>query len=119
VSRRLPGHLDPAALRGAWWALRAVRRARRELRVRPVDAVRLPPPDGLPPGGERGVYAVLRRLRPSCLERAHVLQRWLAARGERREVVIGVTAPGADFLAHAWLDGEPAPDFQEIARVAP
>jgi hypothetical protein len=59
---------------------------------------------------------VLRRLEPSCLERALVLQRWLAAHGEPRVVVIGVTA-AQDFRAHAWLDGEPAPGFHEIARV--
>jgi hypothetical protein len=62
---------------------------------------------------------VLRRLEPSCLERALVLQRWLAARGDPREVVIGVTAPDAHFEAHAWLDGESPREFREIARVAP
>jgi hypothetical protein len=62
---------------------------------------------------------VLRRLEPSCLGRALVLQRWLASQGALREVVIGVTAPGADFRAHAWLDGESAPDFQEITRATP
>jgi Transglutaminase-like superfamily len=111
--------LDPPALRGAWWAWRAVRRARRQLRTRPVDVVRLPTPRRLPDRAERGVAAVLRRLEPSCLERALVLQRWLASRGEAREVVIGVTAPGPGFRAHAWLDGEPAPGFEEIARVGP
>jgi hypothetical protein len=117
--RRQLRRLDPAALLGAWWALRAVRRARRELRTGPVEAVRLPLPPRLPTGGERGVHAVLRRLEPSCLERALVLQRWLAARGQPRAVVIGVTAPGPGFRAHAWLDGEAAPEFHEIARVAP
>jgi hypothetical protein len=119
VVRRQASRLDPAALRGAWWALRAVRRARRELRARPVAAVRLPAPPGIPAGGDRGVQAVLRRLEPSCLERALVLQRWLAARGERRAVVIGVTATDPVFRAHAWLDGEIAPGFEEIMRVAP
>jgi hypothetical protein len=111
--------LDPAALCGAWWALRAVRRVRRDLRSRPVETVRLPSPRGIPARGERGVYAVLKRLAPTCLERALVLQRWLAWRGEPRTVVIGVTAPGPDFRAHAWLDGESAPEFHEVARVAP
>jgi len=64
------------------------------------------------------VLAVLKRLDPSCLERSLVLQRWLAAHGDYREIVIGVT--GADaFRAHAWLDGEEGPGFHEIARVAP
>jgi hypothetical protein len=111
--------LHPSAIRGAWWALRSVRRARRELRARPIEAVRLPTPRGVSARGDRGVYAVLHRLEPSCLERALVLQHWLSHRGEPRAVVIGVTAPGPDFRAHAWLDGESAPEFQEIARVAP
>jgi Transglutaminase-like superfamily len=111
---------DAVALRGAWWALRAVVAAHRQLRARPLDAVRLPaPPPGLTAAGERGVYAALRRLKPSCFERALVLQRWLAYRGEFRAVVIGVTAEGRGFSAHAWLEGEQAPDYEEIARVAP
>jgi Transglutaminase-like superfamily len=101
ILRRLARRLDPAALLGAWWALRAVRRARRDLSTRPVDSVRLPSPPRLPAAGERGVNAVLRRLEPSCLERALVLQRWLTARGQPRAVVIGVTAPGPGFRAHA------------------
>jgi Transglutaminase-like superfamily len=107
---------DLASLRAAWWALRAVRSVRRQLRSRPVAEVRPPGPPALPARAKRGVEAVLRRLEPSCLERALVLQRWLAAHGEPRVVVIGVTAPG-DFRAHAWLEGEPAPGFHEIARV--
>jgi Transglutaminase-like superfamily len=106
--------------RCAWWAALAVRRVRRQLRVRPVYEVRLSQPPAAPERrGERGVRAVLRRLEPSCLERALVLQRWLASRGDPREVVIGVTAPTADFRAHAWLEGESPYEFQEIARVAP
>jgi Transglutaminase-like superfamily len=117
--RRRVSRLDPAALRGAWWALRAVRLARRELRARPVAAVRLPAPPSIPVRGDRGVQAVLGRLEPSCLERALVLQRWLAAHGEPRAVVIGVTTTDPVFCAHAWLDGETAPGFEEIMRVAP
>ena len=111
---------DVAALRGAWWALRAVVAAHRQLRARPLAAVRLPaPPPGVPAAAERGVYAALRRLKPSCFERALVLQRWLACRGDSRAVVIGVTAAGRGFSAHAWLEGEHAPEYEEIARVAP
>ena len=111
--------MDPIALRGAWWAFLAVRRTRRQLRDRPVEAVRLRPPRRCSDRAERGLGAVVRRLEPSCLERALVLQCWLACRGDRRAVVIGVTAPGPGFRAHAWLDGEPQSEFQEIARVAP
>jgi len=64
------------------------------------------------------VAAVLARRPASCLERALVLQRWDAAHGRPRDVVIGVTSP-ADFSAHAWLDGDPAGagPFQELLRL--
>jgi Transglutaminase-like superfamily len=118
-----PAALHPHALRGAVWALRSVRSVRRQLAGRPLGEVRVADPPALPAArGGRGVAAVLRRLQPSCLERALVLQRWLAAHGERREVVVGVSSP-ADFHAHAWLDGEPSrpglPAFHEITRLAP
>jgi hypothetical protein len=105
--------------RAALWTLRAVRRARRDLRRGvPVDRVALPAPPPAPRAAGSGVLAVLGHLDPSCLERSLVLQRWLAAHGEARDVVIGVT--GADaFRAHAWLEGEEGPGFHEIARVAP
>jgi hypothetical protein len=48
-----------------------------------------------------------------------VLQRWYAAQGTRKDVVIGVTAPAEGFTAHAWLDGEEAQRFREIHRLAP
>lgn len=37
-------------------------------------------------------------------------------------MVIGVTAPGAGFKAHAWLDGEPAATsagYTEVSRRPP
>ena len=49
------------------------------------------------------------------------MQRWLAAHGEPRAVVVGVSAPG-DFRAHAWLEGEAVggePVFHEITRLTP
>jgi Transglutaminase-like superfamily len=115
---RTVARADPAVLAGAAWAVIAVRGVRRDLRRRPVDDARVPAPPPLPARARRGVDAVLRRLEPSCLERALVLQRWLAARGEPRDVVIGVTAP-SDFRAHAWLEGESGPGFTEISRVRP
>jgi hypothetical protein len=66
------------------------------------------------------VAAVLRRRQATCLERSLVLQRWLAAHGDRRDLVIGVKAPGEEFGAHAWLEGEPPTDgiseFTELLR---
>jgi Transglutaminase-like superfamily len=115
--------LDPEVLRGAAWALRAVRSVRRQLADRPLPDVAVPAPPRLAPHrGGQGVDAVLRRLQPSCLERALVLQRWLAVHGDPRAVVVGVSSP-ADFRAHAWLDGEQRrpgePAFHEITRLAP
>jgi Transglutaminase-like superfamily len=60
------------------------------------------------------VQAVLSRTAPTCLERALVAQRWLAAHGDPREVIIGVITDGKSdialasggFAAHAWLEGE-------------
>lgn len=109
----------PTVARGAWWAWRSLRRVRLELRGGArYDQLVIKPPPRLGSAADRGVEAVVRRLEPSCLERALVLQRWLRARGDARDVVIGVTGPDG-FRAHAWLEGEPAPEFREIARVAP
>jgi hypothetical protein len=98
--------LDPAVLRAAWWTARSLRRARRQLRRGAFADLRLSPPPELPERAVRGVLAVLRRTSPTCLERALVLQRWFAAHGSSRDVVIGVMAPADGFAAHAWLDGE-------------
>jgi hypothetical protein len=115
--RSLP---DPATLRAAWWALRAVTAARSELRTRPFESVVVAAPPSLPGHAVRGVHAVLRRREPTCLERSLVLQRWLAAHGDPRDVIIGVLAPAAGFGAHAWLEGErPSSPFRELTRVAP
>jgi hypothetical protein len=68
------------------------------------------------------VVAVLRRQPHTCLERAFVLQRWRAAHGEPRAVVIGVRSPGHGFAAHAWLEdevGEETSAFAELIRLAP
>ena len=105
--------------RGAWWALRALRRVRRERARVAVDGLVVPAPPPLGPAARRGIDVVLRAASASCLERALVLQRWRASRGQVRAIVIGVTAPGAGFRAHAWLEDEPAPGFSEIARFAP
>lgn len=113
---------DIATLRAAWWAQRALLDVRRQLRRRRLDDVTLSPPPQLPPHAERGASALLRRRRHSCLEGALVQQRWLAAHGDPRDVVIGVGAPGPAFGAHAWLDGDPAGDhasFRELRRLHP
>lgn len=116
MSRSLTGWIDRA--RAAGWSGRAWWQARRQLRRRRlVDiAVRTPPPH--PSGHGRGsVLATLALLRASCLERAVVLQRWDAADGRRRDLLIGVTRAGGRTRGHAWLEGEdPRGAFTVIHR---
>lgn len=112
--------LDLPTLRGAWWALWALRRSRRELRLRAVTEVKVTLPPPLPWSATRGVRAVLRRRDPTCLERSLVLQAWEAAQGYPRSVVIGVRGTGEGMQAHAWLDGDPGTDhldYHELLRV--
>ncbi|MGH9102970.1 MAG: lasso peptide biosynthesis B2 protein, partial [Acidimicrobiales bacterium] len=108
------------AARGAWWAARALRVARRGLGAEGVR-VRLPaPPAGA--GTARGVSVVLARRPATCLERAVVLQRWLAAQGRRHDVVIGVQGPSSNLAAHAWVEGVEAGGsdrFVELHRISP
>jgi Transglutaminase-like superfamily len=117
VKRRLP---DLGELRAAWWAHRALRDVRRRLaaghtEVRPVPAA-------LPASAVRGVEAILRRRRATCLEGALVRQRWLKAHGVTRDVVIGVTAPSDGFTAHAWLacpgESGPVQPWHELRRIS-
>ncbi|HZT91503.1 MAG TPA: lasso peptide biosynthesis B2 protein [Gaiellaceae bacterium] len=109
--------LDLATLRAAWWAVVQLESVRRQLRVGGYREVRVGPPPRVPDHATRGVHAVLRLARSTCLQRALVLQSWLRARGVPRDVVIGVTG-SADFRAHAWVDGEPAPPaFRELTRL--
>ena len=110
---------DLPSLRAAWWTFRAARSARRQIAAGRFDAVRLPPVPVLPPEAARGVAAVLRRRDDTCLVRATVRQRWWAAQGSPRDLVIGVTPPSSGFLAHAWLEGDPPchdATFHELRR---
>lgn len=111
--------LDPALWIGAGWAFVALRSARRQLALHGLNQLAIPEPPPLPDYVRRGVVSVLRRSRATCLVEAVVLQRWDAAHGRRRDVVIGVTAPSEGFQAHAWLDGDlPCHDarFSELVR---
>jgi Transglutaminase-like superfamily len=114
-----PASLDLASLRAAWWTLRAVRRASRQLSDGRLDSVALPRPPLLPASAERGVNGTLRRSKAKCLVQALVRQSWFAAQGLPRDLIVGVTSPGAGFGAHAWLDGDPEchdGDFYELLR---
>jgi Transglutaminase-like superfamily len=117
MMRLMPRRVDLPTLRAAWWTVRALRQTKRDLRQRPLQEVVVPPPPELAASARRGVAAVLRRQSPTCLERALVLQRWLAAHGEAPDVVIGVTGMEGGFSAHAWLEGESPGAFHELTRV--
>lgn len=111
---------DLPSLRAALWTQLSLRRLRRDLRGGGIAGASVPSPPELPDRAVRGVHAVLRRRGATCLERALVLQKWLLAHGESRDVVVGVTSPKEGFAAHAWLDGDPDDgSFHELERLAP
>jgi hypothetical protein len=118
--RRPPG---PGDARAAWWTWRALRAVRSQLRAGAVRDVVVPSPPSLPEHNSRAVRRVLRRVEPSCLERALVLQRWLVLQGDARDVIVGTEGSLREsFHAHAWLDGEPRPPgsrFVELTRLSP
>jgi hypothetical protein len=111
--------VDLPTLRAAWWAQRALRRAHRTLRRGGLANASVIDPPRLGPDASRGVFAVLRRKDSTCLERALVLQRWRAAHGVEKDVIIGVKGPADNFAAHAWVDGEAEMDesFEELLRL--
>lgn len=113
---------DRHDLMASVWAVRRLRHARRSLRTLRLEEVRIAPPPQLPGRATRGVLAVLKRGRATCLERSLILQAWHGAHGRPVDVVIGVTPPSTGFEAHAWLDGEDScqhAQFAEITRLAP
>lgn len=112
----------PSVLRGAMWAAVAVRLVRHRLKCNGLQAS-VPPPPRLGANGTRGVVAALRRLGPTCLERALVEQAWLASLGIKRDVIIGVRGDGFESgPAHAWVDGtsrEAEGAYLELHRLPP
>lgn len=85
-----------------------------------LDARVAPPPE-LPDSALRGVEGLLSRVaKPTCLERALILQRWMASHGDPRAVVVGV-ATDQGFEAHAWVQGydEVGERYSELTVIAP
>lgn len=111
--------MSAAPLRAAIWTRRSLTIVRRNLRAGRYERVDLPTPPAVGRDAVSAVQAVLRSGRATCLERSLVMQRWLRAQGDLRDVVIGVTPPGAGFSAHAWLEGEPPLAHAELTRVRP
>lgn len=103
-----------AAARWTAGALRHVRRALPETGLSTLA----PAPPNIRHDAILGVRVMLRVRRATCLERALILQRWFAAHGVRRVLLVGVRTEHG-FSAHAWLEGERAPGFLEITRIEP
>lgn len=116
--RRRLGLVRHGGLNAARWADRSLRAVRREL---PTDGLRtrvVPPPD-LPGTALEAVEAVLRRRGATCLQRCLVVQAWLLAHGQPREVVVAASVSDG-FAAHAWLDGhdeDESATYRELTRV--
>jgi hypothetical protein len=118
TSFRFLAGADVPTLRAAWWTFGAVRRVRRDLGADGSSATVSSPPS-LPVSAGRGMTAVLRRMKPSCLEEALVIQSWMTAHGDRREIVIGVARTDR-ITAHAWIDGsddESPATYDELYRL--
>ena len=111
--------LDDA--RAAGWTMRAIVRCRRSLRRNDVPSVSLPPSGHLPPPSARAVRRILRGRRDQCLSNALIAQAWRADHGDPVDVVVGVTAPGSGFSAHAWLAdaADAAAGHTAIYRIPP
>jgi hypothetical protein len=100
------------------WAVVQCRGIRRRIRIEGA-AARVPPPTDAGPRGWLGVRAGIVLLRPTCLERALVIQAWVGGYAEPPDVVIGVRRRAGVVEAHAWVDGSDPwfdPSYHEIAR---
>lgn len=110
---------DVVTIRSGLWALRASYVVHRRLARDGMGRVRLPDPPRLRSDTGRSslrvIEAVCDKQALTCLESALVRQAWLAAQGQRYEIVLGVTAPSTGFHAHAWLESDPVdPLFQVL-----
>ena len=114
-----PTRLTPSNLRAAFWTLRALRVAKKQVGTGRWDAVALPRVPDVPHASLHAVDSILGRTGATCLLTAIVRQAWFAAHGSKRDLVVGVTAPSGGFEAHAWLEGDPpchAERFEEFLR---
>jgi hypothetical protein len=132
VGRRSPSRIGrlaalvrehpPAVASAAAWALRARYRTRRGLSREAFKRSDVPRVPSAPADAELAVRAVLKATRSTCLTGSIVRQHWLAAQGDERDLVIGVSRAAGDFRAHAWLVGDPPSTYAgytEILRRAP
>lgn len=99
--------------------MRARRRVNRALAQGRGGRIEVPDSGRIGPAGLKGVRLVLRLFKERCLVDALVRQRWHAAHGSPRALMIGVRSPAAGFAAHAWLEGDPpwvSAGFTQLAR---
>jgi hypothetical protein len=100
------------------WTISQVRSIRRKVHSKGA-AARVPFPTVTGPRGWWGVRAAIALLKPTCLERALVLQAWIGGYADPPDVVIGVRRRAGAVEAHAWVDGADPwfdPSYHEIAR---
>lgn len=108
------------SVRSYRWARTQLTDVKQRLRLEGVRT-RVVPPDGLAPRGYRGLRLALRTVSPTCLERALVLQAWIAAYTTAPDVVIGVRKGESEIEAHAWVDGSDSwydPSYDELTRLS-
>jgi hypothetical protein len=114
--RGLPG------VRAAIWADFALRRLRRELARKGLEA-RVTRPPALAAASVETVEAVLRARGATCLERSLIVQRWLLAHGREHDIVVGVAGGTESLAAHAWVDlydpADQGEDYHPLTRVSP
>ena len=111
--------LDAGAVRTAAWTRHSLHDVRRQLRIEDgLRGLTLAAPPGTRPIDRTATQLVLRAGKARCLEKAVVVQRFDAAAGRPRTLIIGVTGPQQGFRAHAWLEGDPQRDdsLQELLR---
>src|SRR3954453_17639010 len=96
----------PSVARGMVWAMRARRRVTRALETGRGARLEVPESGRIGAAGLRGVRLGLRMFHDRCLVDALVRQRWHAAHGSKRALMIAVSAPAAGFAASAWLEGD-------------
>ena len=116
--RRLVGGAVPSA-RALRWAAVELRGIRRRLPVEGTRA-RVAPVAGLGPRGWWGVRTAIAIVRPTCLERALVVQAWIGGYADAPDVVIGVRRRSGEVEAHAWVDAVDPwfdPSYEELSRL--
>ena len=110
--------VSPGAARTLLWSLRMVGRIREQVPQRSFRDIALSAPPALDRRSRSAVNAGLRLRRATCLEQALLRQRFDAANGVDRTLIIAVSSPANGFRAHSWLEGEPQRDqsLREIVR---